>query len=328
MKGVAVIGASKSSGILKRMLYAHGHTFDLKSCLDSNYADFYFQTNILKHYEGNKVTRDAFEFIARSDKPSIVNESPIFRDLQGNSKLTKWHRLAWNSYFYNTGTYPKNCPSDRWEIMQKDFDLQIKPWDDNGDYVLLCLQKIGDSSLNHLYKKYNTDTAWQAYTLWLKDTLDEIRRNTDRKIVIRPHPNNMRPQVRYFSELASKYTNVVMSSNFEYNGSVTMAPSGGLKKDILDSKCVIVFSSLTAVESIFNGKPTYTLDPSSVASPIARSNLHHIETAWQPVDRQQWLNDMSYAQWTGEEIQRGDPWPTLQSLFEQAKTQKHTQIMQ
>ena len=121
MKGVAVIGASKSSGILKRMLYAHGHTFDLKSCLDSNYADFYFQTNILKHYEGNKVTRDAFEFIARSDKPSIVNESPIFRDLQGNSKLTKWHRLAWNSYFYNTGTYPKNCPSDRWEMMQKDF---------------------------------------------------------------------------------------------------------------------------------------------------------------------------------------------------------------
>ena len=50
-------------------------------------------------------------------------------------------------------------------------------WKQDGEYILLCMQKVGDASLR------GADVF-----AWTKDTVDQIRKHTNRKIIVRPHP--------------------------------------------------------------------------------------------------------------------------------------------
>ena len=97
--------------------------------------------------------------------------------------------------------------------------------------------------------------------------------------------------------------------------STMLAPATDLETDIKNAHAVITFNSLTAVYSALEGKPTYVLDPSSVAWDITRNDLSLLETPWTNIDRQQWLNNMSYCQWRSSEIAEGKCWPILQSLI-------------
>ena len=51
------------------------------------------------------------------------------------------------------------------------------PWKQDGEYILLCMQKVGDASLR------DADVFE-----WTENTVNDIRKHTDRKIIIRPHP--------------------------------------------------------------------------------------------------------------------------------------------
>ena len=56
------------------------------------------------------------------------------------------------------------------------YDPNVK-WKSSGDYVLLCMQKVGDASMR----------GADVFD-WTENTLHEIRKHTDMKIIVRPHP--------------------------------------------------------------------------------------------------------------------------------------------
>ena len=61
----------------------------------------------------------------------------------------------------------------------------MKDWRTKGDYVLVLLQRPGDSSLVNLIKKHG------SYEGFVTHTLNEIKQNTDRPIKVRMHPSRI-----------------------------------------------------------------------------------------------------------------------------------------
>lgn len=260
-------------------------------------ADILLQTNI----KGGKKERklgNIYQYVIDSGKPYICVESAVFRRNMPNPPHPKaYHRWSWTSYFQDDGDYNnKNCPNDRWLQIQKDQNIEIKDWRTSGEYILVLLQRPGDTSLRKLIDKHET------YGKFITYTINEIRKYTDRKIVIRPHPSRKQDQLKIIEKL--NLTGVEISQTPSVSGS--LSGGEGLYKDFSQAWAVVGFNSNALTESICEGIPTFSMCASSMAWECSNKDLKHLE---KPImfERQQWLNNLGYCQWREDECLSGSP---------------------
>lgn len=267
-------------------------------------ADIYIQNNILE--QKRKKVKPYYQFIRDSSKPYIVTESAVFRrNMVQPPNLMSYHRYSWTSYFRDEGNYyNQNSPSDRWLRIQKEQNIEIKDWKQTGEYVLLILQRPGDSSLKNLLAKYKT------YENFLTSVIADIQKNTDRKIRIRLHPLRQDRQLAIINDLDLK--DIEISPNL--HGAGLLEGGDGLYEDFKNAYCVVGFNSNALTESICEGIPTFSLCPSSMAWECSNKELTHLENLTY-FDRTQWLYNLGYCQWREDEIARGDPWFHLKSAL-------------
>tara|TARA_B100000900_G_scaffold96326_1_gene79404 strand:- start:3432 stop:4367 length:936 start_codon:yes stop_codon:yes gene_type:complete len=297
-------GSIKSLKSLNKGLTRHGDSLEIVESLDDervSKADGYIQTNLLKpkFYQNNRHL--AYQYIQDSNKPYLVNESPAFR------KFPLYSRLGWFSYKWNDGEFGnENSPPDRWNKFVEDTNIKIKDWNSPGDHILIMGQKEGDSSLINLYEKYD------SFYEWVTDIIFEIRKYSDRKIIVRPHPRNLRHGQTMANRLnKKKKLNVIVSDNVDSGG---IQGGDGLDQDFQKAYCVITYNSLSAVESICEGIPTFAFDGGSMIYPIAHKDLSKLENLDYNIDIQQWCNDVAYTQWTSTENRKGRSWAHLKPL--------------
>jgi hypothetical protein len=206
-----------------------------------------------------------------------------------------YHRYSWTSYFQDEGDYcNKNSPSDRWLRIQKEQRIEIKEWRTTGEYVLVILQRPGDSSLKNLLEKHET------YEGFVKYTLDNIKANTDRPIRVRMHPLRQDRQLEVL-----KNFDVEISTNTQ--GAGLLEGGDGLYEDFRKAYAVVGFNSNALTEGICEGIPTFSMCSSSMAWDCSNKDLSQIESP-ELFDRTQWLYNLGYCQWREDEIARGDPW--------------------
>ena len=305
---VTVIGlkpALKSLHSLNKGIARHGDKFLLlESSNEIVSADAFIQTNLLKPKFESSGTADTYRYILQSQKPFLVSESPSFR------RYPNYSRLGWYSYKWTEGIFGnENAPSDRWNQFVKDTGIKIKDWNSPGDHILIMCQKEGDSSLQNLYKKY------ESFYDWVEETVIEIRKYTDRKIIVRPHPRNLKRGLNMAKKLNKKKNlNIIVSEN------VKQDPSGrhggeSLDLDLQKAYCVITYNSLSAIEAICEGVPTFALENGSMIWPIAHKNLSEIENLNYNIDVKQWCNEIAYTQWTVTENRKGISWEHLKPLM-------------
>lgn len=260
-------------------------------------ADIFLQTNI-KGGKREKKLGNIYQYVLDSSKPFICVESAVFRrnmPVPPNPKA--YHRWSWTSYFRDEGDYcNENSPSDRWNQIRKDQNIEIKPWKTNGDYVLLVLQRPGDTSLTKLIAKHGT------YENFISYTIKEIRKNTDREILIRPHPSRKQIQIKIIESINLK--GIRISDTPSREGA--LSGGDGLYKDFSDACAVVGFNSNALTESVCEGIPTFSMCPSSMAWDVSNKSLENLEN---PVlfERQQWLNNLGYCQWREDECFEGLP---------------------
>jgi hypothetical protein len=271
-------------------------------------ADIFIQANIAENK--HKKLRHKYEYIRRSGKPWIVAESAVFRkNMQQPPNPMAYHRYSWFSYFRDEGLYNnKNRPSDRWDQIQRDQNIEIKDWRKDGDYVLVILQRPGDSSLKNLLAKYGT------YDNFLSNVISDIRKNTNRPIRIRMHPLRRDRQQAIIEKL--NLQDVTISDNTQ--GAGLLEGGDGLQKDFDGAWCVVGFNSNALTESVCEGIPTFSLCPSSMAWDCSNTHLKDIDNP-KFFDRQQWLHNLGYCQWREDEIAQGAPYDHLMEIYEQAK---------
>ena len=92
---------------------------------------------------------------------------------------------------------------------------------------------------------------------WLSETIEKIKKFTDKEIVIRKKPKSRKVRVNEDKFLDQ------------------------LKKD--DIHCVVTFSSIISIESVLNGYPVITLGPNA-ASYLSESKIENIDNPYFPDD--------------------------------------------
>ena len=242
-----------------------------------------------------------YNYIKKQKKKILVLEQPVFRkNLSLNNINNFYFRLGLWHYAYNHGDFKNsNSPRDRWDLIQKEQDIEIKPWKNTGDYILILLQNPIDTSLNSLIQKYKT------YAKWLDTVVTEIRNFTNEHILIRKHPGFIKTgRFDNLKFLLEKYKNISFSQNYG-GGNITNGGSN-LYKDLSNARLVVGYNSNSLVEAVCEGVPTVTLSEEGFSYPVSYKQINkNILNNKCDIDRTQWLYDCSYAQWKMSEINQG-----------------------
>ena len=274
-------------------------------------ADAYVQINIQHPRHVKEPFREPFyDYIQRSRKPSIVFESAVFRQNVSDDFEKKYFRFGWNSFLWNDANFgPMGNGPDRWHRLQKEHDIEIRPWrDKRGEYVLVVLQHVIDTSLVRMIDAYG------SYNSWFENCLHLIRANTDLPIVVRPHPKHGM-YAEFFDaylvpETMKKFPNVYWSKNQGRDGL-----NGGkyLERDLEDAHAVVGWTSNALTEAACYGVPVYPMSQGAMVAPVADRPITDIDKVYNMPDRQQWLNDLAYCQWSYEEIKQGKAWDHIKN---------------
>lgn len=210
----------------------------------------------------------------------------------GGLKRNEYWKVGINGINNNAIWNNKNSPPDRWNKL----NLELKPWKNDGDYILLCGQ-------NDQSGAWPSGLTSEKYTY---DTVKELRNHTDRPIWLRPHP-----RARFnLNQIMNDFPNIFVSTPKQHTGTYDNFDLDIVLKNAWASIC---YNSNTGIESVMSGTPVFC-DQSSLASPVGNLNLANIENPLKP-DRTQWSHDIAYTEWSVEEIRQGLPWFRLKPLI-------------
>jgi len=189
----------------------------------------------------------------------------------GNEGTWKfWHRIVKNNLQHTTII---ERPNDRF----KQFNKTIHPWR-YGRNILIAMP---DEKPCKFY-----DTTPEQ---WLADTVNTIKKYTDRPIVIRERSKQRTQRINEPLEKA-------------------------LSNDV---HALVTFNSNAATESVFYGVPVFTLAPNA-AGPAGLQDLTQIETPYYPSNdkRYAWACHLAYGQFHIKELKDGSAKQKLEEWYE------------
>ena len=180
-------------------------------------------------------------------------------------------------------------PSDNDDTRARSLNIEMKDWRHKDGPILIAAQ-------------HNKSAQWgspESQDIWTVQTMKEIRKQTDRKIILRPHPRFL-------------WTPSWTPSNFEIQKPNKLANTyDDFDFDVDSAYCVVNYSSNPGILAALNGVPIFTTKH-SLAHKVGNINMSDINEPSTP-DRQQWLNDLVYTEWSTEEIATGEPLNRLTS---------------
>ena len=193
-------------------------------------------------------------------------DTPYFGRFDNNNLQPNNHywRICKNNIH---AKFLKDCKSDRFDK----FNLKIKAPTLNGEHILVCPSSPGI----HAYLETPD---------WTQQTVEQLKRYTDRPIKIREKPR----------------------------GRGTSGPSEAkvpLAEDLKNAWACVTSCSISAIEAVCMGKPVYCHEKSFAH---AMGNLHLADIE-QPffADPEPWLYSLAYQQFTPEEFSNGVAIETL-----------------
>jgi hypothetical protein len=162
--------------------------------------------------------------------------------------------------------------------------LNLQPWRQTGDYVMIC----GQHDRSQQWHKLPPSPKW------MEQQIAQLREHTDRPIVIRPHPRSPLPKIN------KRFRNIVVQRPQKQKGTYD-----DFDMRFQGAHCVVSWSSNPGPHAVIAGYPVF-VGPSSLAYPVANVDYAQIESPLMP-DRTQWLNDYAHTEYTLDEIRTGIP---------------------
>lgn len=222
--------------------------------------------------------QEVYQRFVNSGKPVMIVEV-------GSLKRGILWKLSWGNINAN-GTF------------NKDSSLEIGRSNKLGIELLPIKQNRKPGIL--LLGQHDKSLQWQGLPPikdWIFSKITEIKKFTDRPIIVRPHPRCNVPPINL--------PNVTFSKPI-------LLPNTYSEFDMdLSYHCVINHNSGTTVQAVIHGVPV-VCDTSGLAFPVSWS-LAEIETA-QLKDRTEWFEQILHTEWTTDEFCQGIPQKRLLSL--------------
>lgn len=196
------------------------------------------------------------------------------------------HAYFWRGYAHITGNKnPHNCSwfriSKNCHVLNKILNVDDFRWrkyfyDYFGGYGKEYFRK-GSKILfcppsSHVLSLYNQKN-------WVEETLDILKKHTDREIVIRTKPNT------------------------KLNHTISPSTNTSLEEDLKNCWALVTHSSCSAIIAQLLGIPTFS-DFNSPTNPVSLSDYSRIENPYYPEDeiRMKWLNSLAYSQYSMDEF--------------------------
>jgi hypothetical protein len=211
-----------------------------------------------------------YNFCRSTSKPIIIIEvGNLFRNCTWRVSLNHVNSLG---FFGNLENLDQDRPK-KLGISLRAPQLQRRP------EILIAAQ-------------HQQSLQWQGQppmSEWVVNTVNEIRKYSDRKIKLRPHPRSRFSLVHREIEIETPQKIAGSYDNYDIN---------------YNYHCVINHNSGPAVQAAINGIPV-VCDPSSLAGDLSEK-LENIESPVLP-DRDEWFLKLAHTEWTVEEIAQGIP---------------------
>ncbi len=221
------------------------------------------------------------------------------RRLRGKRNLVDQHpyaRIGIDGAFQDDADFGNaGSPPDRWHLLGKWPGLELRPYRGTGTHVLIVGQKPGDASLRGC-----------DIVQWMIDTVAEVRRHTDRPIVVRAHP----------AALPADFPKMKKAFGASRKVRLDIPPTGTINDALRDCWAAVTYSSSAAINALLDGIPAISMSPASMAWPVTDHDLSKIDNPTLH-EREQWLYDLCYAQWSVEETARGMVWARLRDRLTQ-----------
>lgn len=223
--------------------------------------------------------RQIWEKFQAKNKPVVVME------VGGLKRNTTW-KMGINGINRDADFANQIFDNKRWPL----FNIEMKPWKQTGNVIIICGQ-------------HDTSQQWKKNPRmpnWIEQQIREIRKYSQKPILIRPHPRNN------FEFDEKKYLNVrIKKPQRDWN----TYDDTDFKKALKSTWAVVNHSSNPAIESVINGIPVFVSE-SSLCYDVGNVVLSDIEKPAMP-NRQTWTNKLSYTEWTTQEIREGLPWARI-----------------
>jgi len=204
-------------------------------------------------------------------------------------------RYSFNGVFANTGIYCDSDPNpQRWIKISHDMGIELKPYRETGEHILVCLQRNGGWSM-----------SGHNVVEWAANLIITLRQYTDRPIVVRPHPGD-KAALGYLGDF----------NNSEYLKNVRLSYDGAsLKDDLVNCWAAINHNSSPVVGAAIEGVPIFVTDPEkSQCREIANTDISQIENPCCP-DRQAWVERLAMSHWNFAELRSGEAWAHMRQFI-------------
>ena len=159
----------------------------------------------------------------------------------------------------------------------KSFGLEVKPWRAGGTHILLAGMSPKGSRAEGF-----------APSQWETRAVRTIKEQTKRPIVYRPKPK---------WDIVPKIPGTLFRAG------------ESLEQALQDCFAVVAHHSNVAVDALLEGIPAFVAE--GVAMPMALTDLRKIEEPLRPENREQWVADLAWTQWSVAEMQEGSAWRYL-----------------
>lgn len=207
-------------------------------------------------------------------------------------------RYSFNGIFPNTGIYCDDViDQNRWNQISKDTGITLENYKTHGRNIVIMLQRNGGWSMGKLDVQD-----------WAISVIQEIRKYSDRPIIIRAHPGDK--QAKHYL-----YTRTSRLKNLK-NVRISL-PNTTLSADLSNAWAVVNHNSSAVVGPIIQGYHAFVTDPQkSQCAEVSNTNLSLIESP-KEFDRQQWLERISMFHWKFSELEDGKCWQHMRNYVRQ-----------
>jgi hypothetical protein len=229
----------------------------------------------------------------------VVIETPLLNRVM--FQKSTHHRIGVNGFLNNQGTFHHN---DHDALRTKKLGITWDDWKNKEDgNILLMLQLPGDASLRGV----------NIYT-WASNAVSHLRKHTDRDIVIRTHPSHNPKDgdefYKFSFDLTKKYKNIRFSFGSEKS----------VQEEFDNAYCTVSYTSGSSIDSVLAGIPVLATDPGNFTFEISSNYFEEINDL-KKLSRSKinnWINRLSYSQWTTDEMRSGEVWQHIEPLVSNA----------
>jgi hypothetical protein len=174
--------------------------------------------------------------------------------------------------------------------------MEFQPWKQTGNVIVILGQHINSEQWKGLPNMKK----------WITQQIREIRKYTDRPILIRPHPRNpVEVAVDEFKNIRVSHPKRDWATYDDTD----------FKKILKSTWAVVNHSSNPAIESVIGGIPVFVSE-SSLCYDVGNHGYTDINRPAMP-NREQWAHRLAYTEWWTDEIREGKPWERIRKRIEE-----------